>query len=707
MPPQLCRTCLSIPPYFWAEDLDAQGFPWGPYVKLQPYRSLEASAAAGCPLCSVLIRSAQVDWLGEQILRRTPVTLSRACLDSHQGICLAVDLDDISHTTFYRVPKLWSKSARNRLESEFSFHPLENLMSESTETCLTGGNPPLDLNEQVDNFQIMKIWIQNCRQNHTACNRDRKGFLPTRLLDLRAFGTDEDVKLVSLGLCCPQDQEALQYRPEYITLSHCWGPPEHRPITTTKASLEDRMSRIPVDDLSNTFRDAVGIARTLGARYLWIDSLCIIQDDGDDWAREAALMAEVYGQSLCTLAALDSKNSTEGCKLISDVQNMGTMMEMDTGNSHNSPYTYRIRVFEHEPQQWHEEYGDNPYRHADYGKHPLRARAWTLQERELSKRNIHFAGNQMLWECREQKASTQLPWHHKKPEDDFEQWPIRNFLTEDMAPGGPVAMRDRWYELMEDYSFRQLTKETDKLTALAGLARSFQPVFPQAQYLPGIWSTHLPAALLWRTRYTARRPQSYIAPTWSWASVIGTITYESQRLAGASEILDGRPQDRPWDCDFGDLSVGALSVKLKYHDKYGTILDASLSLNGALLASIDSNPQLEVFDRDPRGGCKALLTKDGVVAGLLFPDIPDQMPFTEGLFCLRIRGESNESQIAKPGQLHEGDEVEDLVMGLVLMKASQTESPSSSSSQYKRIGLARWVRNALFEASQPSAVTLL
>ena len=266
-------------------------------------------------------------------------------------------------------------------------------ISEFTKLCLTGGLPPVGLKEQIDNFHIMKTWMQHCRQNHIACNQDRKTFLPTRLLDLRAFGTDQDIKLVSLDSWYDQEREAQQVQPEYITLSHCWGPPEHRPITTTKASLGDRMSRIPIDDLSNTFRDAVNIARTLGARYLWIDSLCIIQDDGDDWAKEAALMAEVYGQSLCTLAALDSRNSTEGCKIVSDIQNMGSFLDIDNANSHDMLYPGRIRIFEGEPRQWHEEYGDNPYRHADYGNHPLRTRAWTLQERELSRRNIHFGEN--------------------------------------------------------------------------------------------------------------------------------------------------------------------------------------------------------------------------------------------------------------------------------------------------------------------------
>jgi hypothetical protein len=112
MPSQLCQTCATIPPHFWSEDLDGKGFPWGPYVKLQPYRSMEAAAAAGCPLCRILIHSAQTNFLDEKTLENVPVTLSRAIMDSHQGVCLAVGGDDISHTTFFRVPELWSKSAR-------------------------------------------------------------------------------------------------------------------------------------------------------------------------------------------------------------------------------------------------------------------------------------------------------------------------------------------------------------------------------------------------------------------------------------------------------------------------------------------------------------------------------------------------------------------------------------------------------------------
>lgn len=554
--------------------------------------------------------------------------------------------------------------------------------------------------------------MQDCRQNHDGCNWDLESFLPTRLLDLQAFQMGEDVKLVCLRT---EDFDDQPYQPEYLTLSHCWGPPEKRPVISTKANLQERMTRIKMEDLSNTFRDAVRITREIGERYLWIDSLCIIQDDKDDWAREAALMADVYGQSCCTLAALDSKDSTEGCKLVPDIQNIGTFFEFDSGAEYLRddpffPFSYRIRIFEDEPREWHEEYGDNPYRHGDYGNQPLRTRAWTLQERELSRRNIHFGRAQMLWECRELKASTQLPWHHKKPEDDFEPMPI-------------IPTRERWYELMEDYSFRNLTYEMDKLPALSGLARSFQhsvpqteyrtgmlhSIFvPQAKYLAGIWSTHLPEALLWRTRYTGRRSLSgsYIAPTWSWASVVGSITYESQRLEHGKRIED-HPKERPLDSETGNLSVESMSTQPKHDDEHGAILSASLSFTGALLASIDSNPQLHKFKDDYRGGSTAIMTKDGVPVGVLYPDVRGEMPYAKELFCLRLRPEPDKSQIRRPGELYEGEEAGDLIMGLVLAREPNIGNESCLSNQYKRIGLARWVKSSLFESCQPSVVTLL
>ncbi|KAF8862147.1 hypothetical protein BDZ45DRAFT_225886, partial [Acephala macrosclerotiorum] len=213
--------------------------------------------------------------------------------------------------------------------------------------------------------------------------------------------------------------------------------------------------------------------------------------------------------------------------------------------------------------------------------------------------------------------------------------------------------------------------------------------------------------LLWRTRYTARRPLSYIAPTWSWASIVGNITYESQRLEGSGRRIEGRAQESPTGCDFGNLVVERMSTQPKHNDKYGAILSASLSLDGALLAGLGSNPQPQEFGHGYQGGSKAILIKDGVAVGLLYPDVLDEVPYTEEPFCLRIRGEPHASQISQPSGLYKGEEVGDLVMGLVLTKEPKIGNEFRLLDQYRRIELARWVKRSLFESSRPSAVTLL
>ncbi|KAL8769734.1 MAG: hypothetical protein Q9209_004350 [Squamulea sp. 1 TL-2023] len=558
----------------------------------------------------------------------------------------------------------------------------------------------MKIHMEVDNCQIMNTWLDVCRRHHKKCSVNLESFLPTRLLDLCAFET-EDIRLVASDV---KDIKHGDLQPEYTALSHCWGPPERHPIKTTTKNLDEMMTRILINKLPNTFRDAVYITRELGKQFLWIDSLCIIQDDEDDWAKESALMASVYGQSYCTLAAHSSQNATEGCRLVPHIQTaICRSTEIDTQDEyHNS---YRIRFFEREPRDWHKEYGDNPYTHSEFGTPdtPLRSRAWTLQERELSVRKIHFSKDQLLWECCELKASAQLPWHHKTTEDDFEMFPVRNALAENIVPGGPVAMRDRWYQLMEDYSTRSLTNELDTLPALSGLAQQYQDIFPAGQYLAGMWSNHMPAALLWRSKHSdASQTLSYIAPTWSWASVRGPISFDSQRLCNFGGTPEQRPQESSSNCDFGDLQVGMMQGIPRYSDKYGAIKNATLVLHDAVLTTVDPCPHSMAFDSFRLDGPMVVLTKDGVTVGLCYPDTANEFARTEKLYCLRVRVEIQESQISQPSKLY-GQELDtsQLVMGLIL-----GEDPGVKN-RYKRKGLARWIQKSLFDSQKPTTCRLI
>ncbi|ORY09011.1 heterokaryon incompatibility protein-domain-containing protein, partial [Clohesyomyces aquaticus] len=153
--------------------------------------------------------------------------------------------------------------------------------------------------------------VNECVAGHEGCRRPKfsgrkeeetKPELPTRVIDV---GTNADGATVRLV-------ETKRRRDHYIALSHCWGPPTKRPLCTSKATFPQHLAGIHISSLPKTFRDAVAITRLLNLRYLWIDSLCIIQDDRNDWSMEAPRMGAFYSGAHLVIAASGARDSTEG-----------------------------------------------------------------------------------------------------------------------------------------------------------------------------------------------------------------------------------------------------------------------------------------------------------------------------------------------------------------------------------------------------------
>lgn len=128
----------------------------------------------------------------------------------------------------------------------------------------------------------MNYWLELCKQLHDECDPPKDRLLPTRLISLKT----NEVKL-----CLSSELKRSQ---EYVTLSHCWGKQNFETLLSN--NIEEFQRNLPPQALSKTFREAIEIAFFLGFQYIWIDSLCIIQDDSEDWAREAALMSTVYSR---------------------------------------------------------------------------------------------------------------------------------------------------------------------------------------------------------------------------------------------------------------------------------------------------------------------------------------------------------------------------------------------------------------------------
>jgi hypothetical protein len=308
----------------------------------------------------------------------------------------------------------------------------------------------------------------------------------------------------------------------YATLSHSWG--NHVPLKTTRATKSSFEKSIPEDLLPQTFKDAVSTARALGIHYLWIDSLCIVQDDPDDWQAEALEMQNIYFGSTINIAASDAVDSNGGC--------FGPGSDViipKTGNStifgHNTE-AQSVKGGTREPRFIHYEHGDEPgstmirihietARQIQSRKH-LSTRGWVLQEEILSHRIIHCSRSEIYWQCKcsykTQSGQTLDPLEVFREPGDFHVDPARR--EERM-----------WYEWIEDYSSRNFTFPTDKIPAMSGIMNHYHRLTGQTPVL-GLWKESFAEGLLWVRLGTLTAPCDAGIPSWTWLSCNASILFD-------------------------------------------------------------------------------------------------------------------------------------------------------------------------------------
>lgn len=314
--------------------------------------------------------------------------------------------------------------------------------------------------------------------------------LPTRVIDVSGQG--DTVRLIETRLISHEQP----LRGEYCALSHAWGPPESktRPVTTTKKNLAQHRQGIRISHLSKTFQEAIEITRAVNVDYLWIDSLCILQDEDDlaDWSREAKNMKSVYKSSYLTIAATGATDGSQGC-LFSSQRQGPVSIPMWKEERESSPLFLRKTP---------------PHNHPlTQALGPLQDRAWITQEWILSPRLLHCCRTEFIWQCSESELS----------ESGHSYWLDARILE-------PGEGRRR---LVSQYTYRSLTKTTDRLMAMQGIFDEMSEQF-KIRFAFGI-SMHDPHNdLMWYTRDNQHRPQELAnlgIPSWSWGSLAGGIQY--------------------------------------------------------------------------------------------------------------------------------------------------------------------------------------
>ncbi|KAB2574045.1 hypothetical protein DBV05_g7326 [Lasiodiplodia theobromae] len=197
---------------------------------------------------------------------------------------------------------------------------------------------------------------------------------------------------------------------QYIALSHRWGT-KSQPMTTKHSTLQERRNRIPFASLPLTFRHAVQVTRDLGVRYLWIDSLCIIQDSVEDWEVESGRMGAIYMHSYVTLAGDSSRSSDAGLfntqSVLQDEEPLGEHIRLDVSTGDTGGKRASCDLYISSELEMPKNLGvlgpvtsaDDTNEDKDDPDESLVKRGWTLQEAVLPSRVLHFTSKQLIWEC--------------------------------------------------------------------------------------------------------------------------------------------------------------------------------------------------------------------------------------------------------------------------------------------------------------------
>lgn len=344
-------------------------------------------------------------------------------------------------------------------------------------------------------YDQVRAWADSCHRLHPECgNLNWSISNPTRLLHITSAS---HVQLVDAR----QDMGLVGY----TALSYCWGSPDDEGIQsgrTTDHNFASRQSRpFPVTDLPATIRDAITMTRGCGLEYIWVDSVCIIQGNVDDWFTEANRMHEVYANAYFTICAASVDSASAGL--------FHTRQAWKYSIEPCELATQRISI------------RSSSFKELIEGS-TWSSRAWTLQEEYLSPRIIYWTPQKMYWSC------------------------SRCFITEgelSAAPSPPAVpllsqssflvasrsgqdLHERWYDLVESFTKRNLTNPKDKFPAISGIAMRYRRCRPNDEYLAGLWRDTFARDLAWRTpvylfEVEKSLRDSKIAPSWSWASLPG------------------------------------------------------------------------------------------------------------------------------------------------------------------------------------------
>ena len=425
---------------------------------------------------------------------------------------------------------------------------------------------PLNLDPgSPETFQLIRTWANRCWTEHRRCIKTRKKLwslrkrsrgLPTRLLEI---GSKGEANVILRDIVDASKVARLPREYLFAALSYCWGSPNAN-VRLLKANMEEFRRGIALANLPATIQDAIYVVRAMGLQYIWIDALCIIQDDRDDQKRELQKIEAIFAGAQVVLSAAVADSCHKGFlqprnlrELLGNVYRFPCYSSVD--GSHEGAYVFSEGAIS-DCQQ----------------KDPIDKRAWTLQEHAQAVSLLRFGTRQVSWKCQISSDPEIDGGHNDRlttTESDEEIF-VGNYhqgsLTKYLSSGSIYDnFCEHWMNLIVSYTTRSLTLQSDALPAIGALAENYALTArgEMGRYCAGLWEQDMARQLLWFKPSPTDEPENKRrSPSWSWASLPGQIQYPAMQFSETNiEIINCaiKQQDLSWP--YGGVISGVLTVK--------------------------------------------------------------------------------------------------------------------------------------------------
>ena len=418
-----------------------------------------------------------------------------------------------------------------------------------------------------ESFKTAKKWLGSCQMLHSTCyvqQDEQRLKQPSRLISVTEKQGD-----IKLRLC--SHSEYANDVVMYLTLSHCWGIEER--LTLKKSNLEAFGKEIPFKMLPKTFADAMMVTLKLDHHYLWIDSLCILQDDETDWLHESPRMGDIYRNAVCNIAVLGAAGDHEGCFAKRAALGFQPLqLSIRSNNFYLEPPSIEQRRSVNQNLQ---------------GLPPLLTRGWVIQEVVLAPRTLYYGSELLFWECVECgsfELRPDLSDLSGEPGMETNKTKFAEFLN--LRPNDEnlgLLLGDLWRSVVTAYSATNLSHDSDKWLAISGLASEIGK-HVDTSIIAGLWREDLLEHLRWQCNSPGRRINNS-APSWSWLSVTSRVSWSTAEVDDEMALEIVR---LPEDCR-SDLAYNEVSSSLTNNlPQYPLIVRGHLSPFRILRGSIES-----------------------------------------------------------------------------------------------------------------------